>query len=128
VPGALGRRMAVRDAEDRLLQMADRHAGRLRSALVERVREAVTRYQRELSALVEGAVQAIEAAVQRAARQRSQGEPEVRRRAGVLEGLRRRAESLADELTTLVTEVGDQLAGAQDSGSARTGAGAPISA
>jgi GTP-binding protein EngB required for normal cell division len=128
VPGPLGRRMAVRDAEDRLLQMADRHAGRLRSALVERVREAVTRYQRELSALVEGAVQAIEAAVQRAARQRSQGEPEVRRRAGVLEGLRRRAESLADELTTLVTEVGDQLAGAQDSGSARTGAGAPISA
>ena len=128
VPGALGRRMAVRDAEDRLLQMADRHAGRLRSALVERVREAVTRYQRELSALVDQAVAAIEAAVQRATTQRSQGEPEVRRRAGELEGLRHRAESLADELMTLVTEVGDQLNVDQAGGSAWTGAGAPISA
>jgi hypothetical protein len=121
VPGALGRRMAVRDAEDRLLQMADRHAGRLRSALVERVHEAVTRYQRELSALVEQAVEAIEAAVQRAATQRSQGEPEVRRRRGELERLRRRAESLAEELMTLVTEVSDQVKADQDNGSAWTG-------
>lgn len=66
MPGALGRRMALRDAEGRLMHMADRHAGRLRSALVGRVREAVTNYQRELSAAVEQAVEAIEAAVERA--------------------------------------------------------------
>jgi GTP-binding protein EngB required for normal cell division len=122
MPGALGRRMALRDAEDRLLGMADRHAGRLRSALVDRVHEAVTRYQGELSALVEQTVEAIEAAVKRVAEQRSQGEPEVRRRQGELDRLRRRAESLAGELTTLVTEV------AQDSGPAWAGAGAPIKA
>ena len=106
MPGAFGRRLALRDAEGRLMHMADRHAGRLRSALVGRVREAVTNYQRELSAAVEQAVEAIEAAVERAARQRNQGEPEVRRRRADLDRLRRRVESLADELTTLVTEVG----------------------
>jgi hypothetical protein len=106
MPGALGRRMAVRDAEQRLLQMADRHAGRLRSALVERVREAVSSYQRELSALVEETVAAIEAAVARVAGQRTQGEPEVRRRRAELDRRRRRAESLADLLITLVAEVG----------------------
>jgi GTP-binding protein EngB required for normal cell division len=124
MPGALGRRMALRDAEDRLLGMADRHAGRLRSALVEHVDEAVTRYQRELSALVEQTVQAIEATVERVARQRSQGEPEVRRRQLELDGLRRRAESLADELTTLVTEIAHDGAPA----CAGAGAGAPIKA
>jgi hypothetical protein len=106
MPGALGRRMAVRDAEQRLLQMADRHAGRLRSALVERVREAVSSYQRELSALVEETVAAIEAAVARVAGQRTQGEPEVRRRKAELDRRRRRAEWLADLLTKLVAEVG----------------------
>jgi hypothetical protein len=82
-----------------------RHAGRLRSALVERVREAMTGYQRELSALVEETVEAIEAAVERAAKQRTQGEPEVRERKAELDQRRRRAESPADQLTNLVTEV-----------------------
>jgi chromosome segregation ATPase len=84
----------------------------------------VTRYQRELSALVEQTVQAIEATVERVARQRSQGEPEVRRRQLELDGLRRRAESLADELTTLVTEIAHDGAPA----CAGAGAGAPIKA
>ena len=105
MPGPLGRRMALRDAEGRLLHMADRHAGRLRSALVGHARAAVTDYQRELSALVEQTVEAIEAAVERVARQRIQGEPQVRRRRGELDRLRRRTESLADELTTLVSEI-----------------------
>jgi GTPase SAR1 family protein len=105
MPGALGRRMALRDAEDRLMHMADRHAGRLRSALVESVREAVTRYQRDLSTVVLQTLEAIEVAVERVAMQRIQGEPEIRRRRDQLERLRGCVESLADELRTLVTAI-----------------------
>ena len=54
MPGELGRRMVTRDAQERLLHMADRHAGRLRSALVERVRDAVRDYQRRAQRLRRG--------------------------------------------------------------------------
>ena len=56
-PGALGRRLVIRDAEQRLIDMADRHAGRLRSELAGRVSEAVRAYRRELSAAVDDLIE-----------------------------------------------------------------------
>ena len=63
-PGPLGRRLVIRDAERRLIEMTDRHAGRLRSELASRVDEAVREYRRELSAAVDEAVEAIRAAIE----------------------------------------------------------------
>ena len=65
-PGALGRRLVIRDAEQRLIEMTDRHAGRLRSELAGRVAEAVRDYRRELAAAVDEAIEAIRAAIERA--------------------------------------------------------------
>lgn len=101
LPGALGRRAVLREAEDQLLHMFDRHAGRLRSALVEQVRQGVTGYQRELADSVEQAVAEIEASVERAAAELRKGEAGVCRRRSELDGLRRRLASLADELSEL---------------------------
>ena len=56
-PGALGRRLVVRDAEQRLIEMTDRHAGRLRSELAGRISAAVGEYEHELSVAVDEAVE-----------------------------------------------------------------------
>ncbi len=101
VPGTLGRRLVVRDARERHVHMADRHAGRLRSALVERVRAAVTIYERDLTAAVDQAVAAIEASLSRAAQEQRQGEAEVGRRRAELDLLNGRLTSLALELSAL---------------------------
>lgn len=73
-PGALGRRLVVRDAEQRLIDMSDRHAGRLRSELSERVTRAVRDYRRDLAVAVEEAVDAIRDAVHRATEERRLGQ------------------------------------------------------
>ncbi len=103
MPGQLGRKMVTRDAQERLLHMADRHAGRLRWALVERVRNAVAEYQRELSSTVDDAILAIQATVQRVSVQLSTGEEEVRTRRVDLETRAARLEFLADELAALAS-------------------------
>ena len=77
-PGALGRRLVIRDAEQRLIEMTDRHAGRLRSELAGRVAEAVRDYRRELTAAVDEAVDAIRAAIERATADRRRGEQHAR--------------------------------------------------
>jgi hypothetical protein len=46
------------DAKQRLIEMTDRHAGRLRSELAGRVAEAMRDYRRELTAAVDEAVEA----------------------------------------------------------------------
>ncbi len=101
MPGELGRRMVTRDAQERLLHMADRHAGRLRSALVERVRDAVRDYQRRLSDSVEDAIAAIHAAVQRVSQQLVAGEHEVTARRAELDRRAGRLQSLHQELMAL---------------------------
>ncbi|MGH2891791.1 MAG: hypothetical protein ACRDPM_00790, partial [Solirubrobacteraceae bacterium] len=73
-PGRLGRRLVVRDAERRLIDMTDRHAGRLRSELSERVARAVHEYRRDLAAAVEEAVDTIRDAVDRATEDRRLGQ------------------------------------------------------
>jgi GTPase SAR1 family protein len=73
-PGRFGRRLVVRDAEQRLVDMTDRHAGRLRSELTERVTRAVRDYRRDLAATVNEAIDAIAGAVDRATEDRRLGQ------------------------------------------------------
>jgi small GTP-binding protein len=66
LPGTVGRRLVIRAAQERLLAMTDRHAGRLRAALVDGVREATREYDDELDAAVVAACAAIRVAIARA--------------------------------------------------------------
>ncbi len=93
-PGALGRRLVVRDAEERLLAMTDRHAGRLRSELAQRVAESSRSYRRELQTVVKEAIEAIRAAIARAQDERARGEEHARERLERLEAVERRCGEL----------------------------------
>jgi small GTP-binding protein len=95
-PGALGRRLVVRDAEQRLVDMTDRHAGRLRSELSDRALVAAREYQRELAAAVDEAIDAIRSAIARASDDRRRGEQHARARLDELARIERRCEQLAD--------------------------------
>jgi small GTP-binding protein len=97
-PGALGRRLVIRDAEQRLLEMTDRHAGRLRSELAGRVTEAVRDYRRELTSAVDEVIEAIRAAIERASDDRRRGEDHARLRLEELAGVERRSAQVAAEL------------------------------
>jgi small GTP-binding protein len=103
MPGGLGRRLVVKDAKARLLNMADRHAGRLRSALVDRARDAVRDYERELSETVDDAIVAICGTVDRVSSQLAASEPEISGRCGELERRAARLESIAAELSGQVS-------------------------
>jgi hypothetical protein len=94
-PGALGRRLVVRDAEERLIDMTDRHAGRLRSELADRVWRAVREYRRELGARVDEAVDSIHAAVGRATEDRHRGQSRADARLGELAQIERRCQEIA---------------------------------
>jgi len=97
-PGAIGRRLVVRDAERRLLEMTDRHAGRLRSELVGRVAQAARGYRRDLDAAVEDAIAAIRVAIDRAADDRRRGERHAQVRLEQLAQIERRSQTLAARL------------------------------
>ena len=97
-PGALGRRLVMREAEQRLIDMSDRHAGRLRSELAGRVSDAVRQYRRDLSAAVDEAIEAIRGAIERAGVDRRQGERHARLRLQQLAQIERRCEQLAGQL------------------------------
>ena len=94
-PGALGRRLVVRDAEQRMIDMTDRHAGRLRSELAERVWSAVREYRRELRATVDEAVDSIHAAVDRATEDRQCGQSRADARLGELAQIQRHCQRIA---------------------------------
>jgi small GTP-binding protein len=97
-PGALGRRLVIRDAEQRLIEMTDRHAGRLRSELAGRVAEAVRNYRRELTAAVDEAVEAIRAAIERATADRRRGEQHARVRLDQLAAIEQRCAHVSTDL------------------------------
>jgi hypothetical protein len=97
-PGALGRRLVIRDAEQRLIDMADRHAGRLRSELAGRVNEAVRSYRRELNAAVDDLIDAIRTAIDRARTDRGRGEEHARGRLVELARVECRCAQLTVEL------------------------------
>jgi GTPase Era involved in 16S rRNA processing len=95
MPGRLGRRLVLRQAEERLRLLLDRHAGRLRSDLAQRVRESIHDYAQELASTVRDAVSAVEAAVERAARDHAGGRRRVDERLVELRGVERRLAELA---------------------------------
>lgn len=97
-PGALGRKIVLREADRRLMEMTDRHAGRLRSELVTRATEAGRIYRRELAAAVEEAIEAIQAAVERATRDHQRGEDRSRARLHELALTENRCRELAAQL------------------------------
>ena len=99
VPGALGRRLVVRDAEQRLIDMTDRHAGRLRSELAERVARTTGDYRRELETAVDEAAAAIRAAIDRAHEERSRGEQRAVGRLRALAEIEQRCDALGKALT-----------------------------
>lgn len=98
-PGALGRRLVIRDAEVRLIEMTDRHAGRLRSELAERAGKSARDYRRELTARVEEAIQAIREAIDRATAEHRRGEAHARVRLDQLAHTGQRCDQLAGEIT-----------------------------
>ncbi len=113
-PGALGRRLVIRDAEQRLLEMTDRHAGRLRSELAQRATEAARGYRRELAAAVEDAIAAIQQAIDRAAADRRQGERHAHDRLEQLQRISRRCGELATEFYSCASgSAADAVGGGQ---------------
>lgn len=88
--GPLGRRFVLGDAERRLVELADRHAGRLRHDLVQRAGASVDEYDRRLRFVVEEAVGGITAAVERAAREQRGSRLLAQRRLEELGRLKRR--------------------------------------
>jgi ethanolamine utilization protein EutP (predicted NTPase) len=64
-PGRAGRRLVLREAQERLGALLDRHAGRLRHQLDERALAAIAGYRRELADTVEAAVAGVQAAAER---------------------------------------------------------------
>jgi hypothetical protein len=109
VPGPVGRRLVLRQADERLRLLLDRHAGRLRSDLAARIHESVRDYERELSAVVRETVAAVEAAVERAAREQQHGRVRVSTRLAELQ----QAELRVGELAGAIREL-DPRAGAGD--------------
>jgi GTP-binding protein EngB required for normal cell division len=98
LPGRVGRQLVRRDSEQRLLGLVDRHAGRLRSDLSDRVRASVREHERQRSFLVDEAIEAIRAAVVRATRQQRAGELRSSGRRAELESIAGRAAELSAEL------------------------------
>jgi small GTP-binding protein len=98
LPRPLGRRLVTRAARERLLAMTDRHAGRLRSALTERVREETREYGDELQAAVTAACDAIRVAVARARETHADHHQATERRLSDLAAREQRCRELAAAL------------------------------
>jgi GTPase SAR1 family protein len=109
-PGALGRRLVIRDAEQRLVDMTDRHAGRLRSELADRAGAAGRQYRRELAGAVDGPIDAIRGAVDRAGDERRRGQQHARLRLDQLAQTAARCERLADAFDRALVD-GEPAAG-----------------
>jgi small GTP-binding protein len=97
-PGALGRRLIQRQAEERLRLLLDRHAGRLRSDLAARIEASVREYERELAFVVGEAIASVEAAVERASREQRSGRLHVSARLDELQRVERRVCELQAQL------------------------------
>jgi hypothetical protein len=103
-PGALGRRLVVRDTEQRLVDMTDRHAGRLRSELAERVAGAARDFRRELAATVYQALDSIRAAVDRASEDRRRGQHHAEARLRELAEIERGCCEIVGQLERWLTD------------------------
>jgi GTP-binding protein EngB required for normal cell division len=106
VPGGLGRQLALRDARRRADELLDRHCGRLRHDLVERVK----RYERDLRLQLRAALDATESALLRAVdaseEAHRQGAESVAGKRRALAEQRRRLEEIDLELAGTAAAVG----------------------
>jgi hypothetical protein len=91
----LGRRGVIRDAEQRLIDMTDLHAGRLRSELADRVSNAAREYRRALAAVVSDSVDAIRGAAGRATEDRRHGQHRADARLRELSQIEHQCEQVA---------------------------------
>jgi hypothetical protein len=98
IPGALGRRLVQRQAEERLRLLLDRHAGRLRSDLAARIEASVREYERELAFVVREAIASVAAAVERASHQQRSGRLHISARLDELQRVERRLSELHAQL------------------------------
>jgi GTPase Era involved in 16S rRNA processing len=101
LPGTLGRRLVLREAEERLRTMLDRHAGRLRSDLADRVRESMRQYERELAETVSEAILSVSEAARRAQEEQARGRASVD---ASLADLARKEQRISKILTSLVDD------------------------
>jgi len=101
LPGTLGRRLVLREAEERLRTMLDRHAGRLRSDLADRVRESMRQYERELAETVSEAILSVSEAARRAQEEQARGRASVD---ASLADLARKEHRISKILTSLVDD------------------------
>lgn len=97
-PGGFGRRLVRRQAAERLQLLLDRHAGRLRSDLAERIETSVREYTRELAVIVRDAIESVEAAVERANEEQRSGRLRVSARLDELRRLEGRISELQAQL------------------------------
>ncbi len=72
-PGRTGRRLVVGEAQERLVGLVDRHAGRLREQLDARALAAARAYRSELEAMVDAAADSVHAAVERGSEELERG-------------------------------------------------------
>jgi hypothetical protein len=97
-PGALGRRLVLSAARERLHAMVDRHAGRLRSELSGRVRHAMDAYARELAETMNAAQDRVETAVARATASRASAQAGAAARQRQLVEITRETRAIRDSL------------------------------
>ena len=97
-PGVFGRRLVQRQADERLQLLLDRHAGRLRSDLAERIDASAREYERELAFVVGEAIDSVEGAVERATREQRAGRLHVSARLDQLRRLERHVCELQRQL------------------------------
>jgi small GTP-binding protein len=116
VPGRIGRRLVLAEARDRLVQMADRHAGRLRSELADTAMATVTEYQEDLAGTVAAAEESIRLAIDRARKERHRGESRIAERVSKLASLAQRLRQLAEELRNGTSESRGETTEVEDNG------------
>jgi GTP-binding protein EngB required for normal cell division len=98
VPGALGRRLAFREAKRHLRELLDRHAGRFRFDLAERIRASAGDHRDELEPALEQAIEAIRSALGRAELEQRSGRLKVEERLAELSARAERLDEIAGAL------------------------------
>ena len=102
LPGPLGRRLVLTDAQERLRAMTDRHAGRLRGELVTRAQEAIADHRRRLDAVMLEACASVRSAIERARHERARGAGAARARLDELNARHARALASGQRLAAMI--------------------------
>lgn len=104
LPTRTARQLALRDMDERIREAVDKHCGRLRSDLAERLQRSRLELERALDARLRDAVEALRRGLERAEREaagsrRSAADPRLRAAREHLDELTHRLTELAEETT-----------------------------